>query len=347
MQKWILTKDRVIKNILGLFILSQFLIVQPSWAKLITDEFVKNLSCENLNSDQIFSHLQSDVYSAKKILPVVNWSFRFGAYDLANCWSLSRAQRILFYLGRKSNLLLNNGNNQKYSADEDVDSNSIENHSVHFKISQSATERLQRTVRTLNMFRGIEVLQKFPDYSLIHLQGPISIESEFFRDLQAGFIETRGIIREHRNLRSEIEKYQSFRFHQFIKNVKYIESIDANDSVRNQKILNYLIQQLSKNRLVMINIKNQLMVQHVVLAYSYAIFRDEVRIDVYDSNSPFRKQKIVWSLFNKKFTAPDILNQIAGAKLPNDPTVLFIVDEDERLEIEKYLFHYYQRLCQN
>lgn len=321
--------------------------IQSAVAQYINDEFVKDLPCEGLNTDQIFSHLQPNVYHHSKILPVVNWSFRFGAYDLANCWSLSRAQRILFYLGRQSNSLLKNGDNQKFSVGEDVDSNSIDNHTVHFKISQSATERLQRTVRTLNMFRGIEVLQKFPDYSLIPLQGPLSVESEFFHDLQAGFIETRGIIREHRNLRSEIEKYQSFRFHQFIKNAKYIESIDANDSVRNQKIYNYLIQQLSKNRLVMINIKNQMMVQHVVLAHSYTILRDEVQINVYDSNSPFRKQKIVWSQFNKKFTASDILNQIAGAKLPNDPTVLFIVDEDERLEIEKYLLQYYQRLCQN
>ena len=65
---------------------------------LISDSLVKNLSCKNLNQNNVFQSLQEDAFSDQKHLPTENWS----SGVLYQCWGLSLAQRRIFYLARFS-----------------------------------------------------------------------------------------------------------------------------------------------------------------------------------------------------------------------------------------------------
>ena len=66
-------------------------------AKNISDELVENLSCENITTDSIYAHIKDDGFSVERSILQQNWSTGV----IANCWSLSHAQRLHFYLGRK------------------------------------------------------------------------------------------------------------------------------------------------------------------------------------------------------------------------------------------------------
>ncbi len=65
--------------------------------KLISDSLVDRLPCNGLNESNILQHLQPNAFSIDKHFPIENWSSGGG---LAECWSLSHAQRISFFLAR-------------------------------------------------------------------------------------------------------------------------------------------------------------------------------------------------------------------------------------------------------
>jgi hypothetical protein len=85
--------------VIGLFSLTAAL---PVYAQnVLSDDLVTNLSCENLSKGKILQSIDPQrAFAASRHIPIKNWSFSVGLYDLANCWSLSHSQRILFYLGR-------------------------------------------------------------------------------------------------------------------------------------------------------------------------------------------------------------------------------------------------------
>ena len=94
----------MIKSFLSLltFLTLSMAAVESVGAELITDDLVTNLSCENLTKESFLQSIDvQKAFSVPRHLPVRNWSFSVGLYEIANCWSLSHSQRILFYLGRE------------------------------------------------------------------------------------------------------------------------------------------------------------------------------------------------------------------------------------------------------
>jgi hypothetical protein len=71
-------------------------ITQVNGDTLISDSLVLNLSCHSLTRDNVFSNLQPHAFTSSRHIPLQNWPQNF----LGQCWSLSLAQRELFYLVR-------------------------------------------------------------------------------------------------------------------------------------------------------------------------------------------------------------------------------------------------------
>lgn len=66
-----------------------------------SDELVTDLSCEKINTETVLQAIDSQkAFTSFRHIPLKNWAFSVGLYEIANCWSLSRSQRLMFYLGR-------------------------------------------------------------------------------------------------------------------------------------------------------------------------------------------------------------------------------------------------------
>jgi hypothetical protein len=71
-----------------------------AWAagpRTLNDSLVKDLACAALREDNVLLQLQPDAFSLARQLPVQNWA---SGHGLAECWSLSHTQRLLYYMGR-------------------------------------------------------------------------------------------------------------------------------------------------------------------------------------------------------------------------------------------------------
>jgi hypothetical protein len=73
--------------------------VEPpsSDTKIISDSLVSKLACAGISEDSVMAAIQPGAFSIERQLPVKNWPAPF---DMAECWSLSHFQRMLYYMGR-------------------------------------------------------------------------------------------------------------------------------------------------------------------------------------------------------------------------------------------------------
>src|SRR4051794_22061346 len=85
-------------SIHSVMISALFVISDHAFAKTLTDHRVKSLSCQNVTADSVARAMKPEVFSSSNHLPYENWSFQWGLYELGDCWSLSRFQRLYFYL---------------------------------------------------------------------------------------------------------------------------------------------------------------------------------------------------------------------------------------------------------
>ncbi len=88
----------------GLILILLMSFAQPCFSNAlgeISDDLVSNLSCDNVSEKSILDSIDPQIaFSINRHIPVKNWNFSVGLYEIGACWSLSRSQRILFYLGR-------------------------------------------------------------------------------------------------------------------------------------------------------------------------------------------------------------------------------------------------------
>lgn len=64
--------------------------------RVISDSLVKGLRCAELSADTVLSNLQPDAFDSSHNLPIRNWH---DAAGIGHCWSLSHAQRLIYFLG--------------------------------------------------------------------------------------------------------------------------------------------------------------------------------------------------------------------------------------------------------
>ncbi|GIL21266.1 MAG: hypothetical protein BroJett041_23800 [Candidatus Jettenia caeni] len=279
----------------------------------VTDHLVQDLSCENLTVDSIFQAISVDrAFNPSQHIPLRNWSFQSGPYRLANCWSLSRSQRLIFYLGQFPDAQL----------DE---------------------------LTVLNMLRGSEPYS-YSDgpkewYKIPYTTFPWNSETfekllkKQHQDIGQGTILDR-------HFKAEVEHYQNYRFHDLIRNFKFILDGRERSPDENKSTIQYLQANLKKNRLTLVLIRASRWVQHVVLAKKISQNNNnEIQIEVYDSNQPDRKSIFTYNQSEKHFYAPQLIQGLQGVTDIQSPVGLFIVDEKETTFIGKTLLKHYQAAC--
>lgn len=282
-------------------------------AQALTDDLVENLDCRQVSESEVLRKLRrTTIDSAEFHTPWTNWSFSAGLYELANCWSLSRFQMLSTYLGHDSS-------------------------------PQSSVRE------TLNMIR-LRFENQNPDAKpTATYSAPLTTfnwSSDYFQQLVQGVTDSQNGRSVIRNFKSEIEAYQVYRFHDLLRNWRYIWSGRERSTKENAKSLNQLSQNLAQNKMTLLLLRPHRLSQHVVMAKRFEKISSTVtRFWVYDSNSPRTEQSFYYRHDVQQFFAPDIVRGLAHVTDPYVPVGLFIVDEKERDSAVKKLAQHYKKRC--
>lgn len=293
----------------------------------VSDSLVENLSCNSLKKEDVLRKIRVEAFSSFYHMPVINWGYSLGLYDLASCWSLARSQRLFFYLSRWND--------------------------------SSAPDSEKTLFDVLEMIRGSSPyahpgdleIKEFPLKELLvfsHSESSLGIQTPLWHSLTKGLIQTfpndKKLLR---NLKSEVEFYQTWRFHDFIKNIRYVIGNGTRTPQQNRATRDLVLRNIEENKLTMLLLRPKRVSQHVVLAKKYNFKSNgDIEIDVYDSNSPFRDQKITFSRSDDEFYAPEIVRGLPHVDDPQAPLGVFVVDEKERDDIERALLKHYKKKCQ-
>lgn len=296
--------------------------------RLSPDSLTEGLSCENLSTQRIYQSIRSDAWTPAYHLPQRNWSYSAGLYDLAACWSLARAQRLFFYLARWG---------------ESVP-----------PTSPQKLEALADLLRGSSPYANYDDFhpREFPlkDYFVFSQnEGSPLPGSELLSSLEVGFQQPLGNDKNlKRTFKSEIEFFQNRRFHDFIKNARFIVGDGARPVQENRNTRNALLRNLEENKLTLLLLRPKRTSQHIVLAKSFSPKTNgDIEVEVYDSNVPHKNQVLLYSSQDHQFYGPEIVQGLPGVLNPQAPLGVYIVDEKERSMIEATLAKHYQSKCRN
>ncbi|CAN5635486.1 hypothetical protein BH10BDE1_BH10BDE1_10770 [soil metagenome] len=274
-----------------------------------SDHRVENLSCKNVTANSVAQAIRPVVYDVSNHLPYQNWSFHWGLYDLANCWSLSRFQRLYFMM-REPNAGL------------------------------GLTE-FSNQVRSEDMYEDDHGWKGFPLKSFWFL--PDQADARW-RTWENGWTETGSSPRSlARGLKADIEYYQVLRFHQ-IDNLRYLKGPIARTVADNQATWSDLSSSIANGRKPLLLLRPDPYYQHVVVAKRIETTATGANIWVYDSNAPSLERPVVWIKSTSMFTAFEIVD---GFPVPDAraPLGVFVVDRDENEKMLESLATHYQQVC--
>lgn len=310
-----------------LLTLATILSANTVWAKTVTDSLVKNLPCDQITVSEIYRKIDTSQFSSQYHLPITNWNYDSGLYNLGNCWSLTHAQRLFFYLNRWNSLVA----------------------------AKPADTKLQGL---LNFLRGAKPYTQNEEKWI--LDGPLG-RLQVFGAAESHFDKKSGLFAglmtgvsqlfpnhktEKRNFKSEIEHYQKNRFTKFLKNIKYVIGTGARSEQKNRETRDALIQNLEGNRLPMMILRTIRTTQHAVLAKHYEVLSNgDISFTVYDSNQPDKDQTITYKQADQNFYAPEVAKEFTDKKYGNDPLGVYIVDQDDFDPIDRALVEHYTALC--
>lgn len=285
--------------------------VPPAMAKNVwSDHRVQNLSCKNVSSDSVARAIRPSVYDTANHLPYQNWSFLWGLYDLANCWSLSRFQR-LYFLMREPNAGL------------------------------GLTE-FSNQARSEEMYDDEQGWKGFPLKGFWFLPDQTDPRWAAWESgwHESGISSPRPI---ERGRKPDLEFYQVLRFHQ-IDNLRYLKGPIARTIADNKTTWSELSKSMTNGRKPLLLLRPDPYYQHVVVAKRIEATATGANIWVYDSNSPGLERPVVWNKSTSMFSAFEIVN---GMPVPDAhaPLGVFVVDRDENESLLKSLATHYQQIC--
>lgn len=149
-----------------------------------------------------------------------------------------------------------------------------------------------------------------------------------------------------RNFKTDIETYQSYRFHDFLRNFPYVLEDNARSKDDNRRSILRMQKLTTQNALPLILIRPIRWTQHVVLAKRVERLNDSwARVWVYDSNLPEIENYFDYNFEKQEFFAPEIVRGFAGVTNPWKPVGVFLIDEGERRDVLDYLVEYFQKRC--
>ena len=275
----------------------------------ISDHRVQNLSCRNVTANSVANAIRPDNFSTANHLPYKNWEFQWGFYKLAGCWSLSRFQRLYFYLREPAAGL-------------------------------SLTE-LSNQTRSEEMYEDGASWKGFPLKKFWFM--PEQTNSRW-PAWESGWFESGSMAPDlERGLKPDIEYYQALRFHQ-LENIRLLKGPMARTIAENNATWNDLSRLVSTGRKPLIVLRPDKYYQHVVVVKRIQATASGADLWVYDSNAPWLDRKVVWDKKSSMFTAFEVVD---GMPVPDARAALgvFIVDEDENERVLESLAVHYQNLC--
>lgn len=286
-----------------------------------------NLSCDSLSSESIFKSIRADAFDTKYHFPVYNW--RTGV--IANCWGLSRAQRIHFYLSRI------NANKSEMSNAESESILNMFRGSIPDMIIQPmiGTKEIEKKLTSFNVYETAgDGFSLSPEYSVTELTADTALSS--------GSISSRSFKR-------DIEIYQARRFSQ-ISNLTGFVLSGRNTKEFNNQTIQTLLRNLDQNKLTLLNLRISTATQHIVVAkkYFYNEPLKQIEIAVYDSRFPYHTvQNLIYDMNTQSFFSNDIAGDLLVEmnKEAESEFDVFIVDEDDRTFIEDALIRHYRSAC--
>ncbi|MBO9666901.1 MAG: hypothetical protein J7501_08820 [Bdellovibrio sp.] len=293
--------------------------------KVVSDSLVKNLPCSQVSAKEIYRRIDNSQFSSFYHQAVVNWPFNVGVYDIAACWSLSRSQRLFFYLARWNTPMPSQpGLTQELL-------NMIRG-SIPFS-SPGSSRVSEMPLKPLKVFNNEDD----------HLESHHGLMSTLMDGIDQ-YLPANHLV--NRNFRSEIEFYQTQRFHKFSKNLKYVIGTGARSDRRNRQTKDTLVKNLRQNLLTMIILRPTRIAQHVVLVKRFEqLSNGDIDFWVYDSNQPTRDQRLTYRANADDFFAPEIIWGFVSPKKVNEAVGIYIVDEEDRAPIEQALLTHYRNLC--
>lgn len=296
-------------------------------ANTYSDSLVENLDCSKLNVNEIYTKMRPEAFTTSHHLPVKNWGFSVGLYDLAACWSLSHSQRLFFYLAR-------------WGETPEAD-------------TQKTAFEVLEMIRGSSPYANADdpFIKEWPlDELRVFKQFENSWNTSFalWPALNKGFRQDFPNGQQlQRNFRAEIEFYQNYRFHDFIRNFKYIVGDGSRSAEKNRETRAQVLRNLETHKLTLLLVRPKRVSQHIVLAKRFELkVNGEVDIYVYDSNFPTKDQVITFNPNTVEFYAPEIVRGLPEVDDPQAPVGIFVVDEKDRNLIDKALIKYYKKMCQ-
>lgn len=306
------------------------LLLNPEFSKaatpVINDSLVEGLDCRLLSSAEIFKKIRPTAFSSSYHLPIKNWTFSAGLYDLAACWSMARTQRLFFYLARWEDAPSPNSDKTLFDLLEMIRGTSPYAHTSDSQIKEFPLSEY---------------------YIFPQRENTWDVSSPLWHSLIAGI--TQDFPNDKtlkRTFKSEVEFYQNRRFHDFIRNIRYIIGDGARSPEKNRATRDQILKNIENNRLPLILLRPKRVSQHVVIAKKFEISSNgDIEIRVYDSNAPLKDQLITFSKADNEFYAPDIVRGLPEISDPQAALGVFIVDDNEFKLIDKALLSYYQKKC--
>lgn len=147
-----------------------------------------------------------------------------------------------------------------------------------------------------------------------------------------------------RKFTTEVERYQRWRFHNF-NNSKLATEAVPRSTVINQRLSKKLTDDIDNNRLPLVDIKPNIISQHIVLIKFYETTADNIKFFVYDSNHPEADNYFIYDIKTKEFKAPEIIKRFSGISNPNQNISVYAVDDADHDKIAKALLSYYKIQC--
>jgi hypothetical protein len=305
-------------------------------SNFISDSLVENLNCDALSSTNIYASIRPEAFSSTKHIPIHNWSFNNGPYALGVCWSLSHSQRLFFYLSQLGEenpadsiaiLNLMRGTVPTKGSHTNIRESKLK-HFYTFKINSFSTES--------GLFA--DLVNGIWDPLIGILPSPMSINTE---ELYSQRIENGKLFR---NISSEVERYQTWRFHQFDNSKMATDKVPRPRNI-NQDLAKKLTSDIDKRQLPLVNIKPNLISQHIVLIKAYERNNESIKFFVYDSNIPKTDNYFIYDLKSQEFKAPEVIRRFPGISNPDQDVSVYLVDEDDHAKIANALLNYYTKQC--
>lgn len=305
----------------------------PAQGKSISDSLVKNLRCNSLNIDTVLSSIRPEAFSNHNHMPLKNWTFRSGLVTLGACWGLGSTQRKLFYLLRTGEPTA-------------PPLNSI----AAFDMIRGATLEVTGNLHTKRVFE-----RHLRNYQVIPLSEE-NIRYEFSRNSGFGLMETllKGVSypvndsKISRDLRGEVERSQERHFFR-ARNIGMGAGTGAQPPEVNRANLKVMMANAKTNRLTLVNLRLRTTFQHIVIVKSFTQDKNgNVFFKVYDSNQDKEDQVVYFDNATGHFYAPQILGVYQKDPLgvfSNQALGAFVVDEEERADIENSLVLHYKKIC--